>query len=259
MTPATAWRTGIEYSRTGVRRCQMQRQLFGFMTVLFCMPLVLALALSVGFPQASWVGPVTFVLSTITIIGGGLSLMVAVEASVRGEKIGLPTILRRAVGYLPRYVLTNAHTTVFYWSIMLPAIYLAGHLTAGRPVGLVVVAWALVVVVGVVVHLHTLFAPYMAVHSDLHPTRAAIEGFRLARSQFALSAATFVSATAGIGVPLLVAIGALWIYATREGPATAQLFDVALPYLMAALVQLVRPVMVASLHAMYEDFRPNAA
>jgi hypothetical protein len=256
MTAAMAWRAGLAYSRTGVRRCQMRRQLFGFLTVLFCLPVGLALALSVGFPQAPWLGPTTFVLSSITVIGGGLSLMVAVEASVRGESIGPATVIRRAIGYLPRYVLTNAHTTVFYWSIMGPAIYLAGTLTAGRPVGLVVAAWALVVVVGVVVHLHTLFAPYMAVHSDLHPTRAAIEGFRLARSQFALSAATFVSATAGIGVPLLLAIGALWIYATREGPATAQLFDVALPYLMAALVQLVRPVMVASLHAMYEDFRP---
>src|SRR5689334_7344807 len=110
MTPATAWRTGLEYSRTGVRRCQTRRQLFGFMTVLFCLPLVLALALSVGMPQAAWVGPVTFVLSSITVIGGGLSLMVAVEASVRGESIGLSTILRRAVGYLPKYILTNAHT-----------------------------------------------------------------------------------------------------------------------------------------------------
>src|SRR5206468_2685580 len=109
----------------------------------------------------------------------GLTLMVAVDASVHGETIGMWTIVRRAIGYLPKYILTNAHTTVFYWSILTPAIYLAGHLTAGRPVGMVVIAWAFVVVLGIVVHLHTLFAPYMAVHSDLHPTRAAIEGFRL--------------------------------------------------------------------------------
>lgn len=252
----TALRTGLAYSRVGIQRCRTQSQLIGFLTVMFCLPIVLALALSVGFPAATWLGPVTFVLSTTTVIGGGLTLMVAVDASVRGETIGMGTILRRALGYLPRYVLTNVHTTIFYWSILLPAIYLAGQVTIGRPVGVVVVVWALVVAIGTVVHLHTLFAPYMAVHSDLHPTRAAIEGFRLARNQFALSAATFVSATAGIGVPLLIAIGALWMYATREGPGTVALFDTALPFLIAGLVQLVRPVMVASLHAMYEDFRP---
>src|SRR5207237_10584153 len=118
VTPATAWRTGLAYSRTGVRRCQTRRQLFGFLTVLFCLPVVLALALSVGLPEAPWLGPVTFVLSSTTVIGGGLSLMVAVEASVRGETIGLATVIRRAIGYLPRYILTNAHTTIFYWSIM---------------------------------------------------------------------------------------------------------------------------------------------
>jgi len=87
-----AWRAGLAYSRAGVRRCQMRRQLFGFLTVLFCLPVGLALALSVGFPQAPWLGPTTFVLSSITVIGGGLSLMVAVEASVRGESIGPATV-----------------------------------------------------------------------------------------------------------------------------------------------------------------------
>src|SRR5947209_9256672 len=113
MSPATGWGTGLAYSRTGVRRCQTRRQLFGFLTVLFCLPLVLALGLSVGLPQAPWLGPVTFVLSSTTVIGGGLTLMVAVEASVRGEVVGTPRLLLRALGYLPRYLLTNAQTTVF--------------------------------------------------------------------------------------------------------------------------------------------------
>jgi hypothetical protein len=249
----TAWRTGLAYSRVGIERCRMEPQMFGFLTVLFCLPLVAALALSVGFPEAVWLGPVTFVLSSTTVVGGGLTMMVAVDASVRGERLSTWPLMRRAIGYLPRYLLTNAQTTVFYWSIMLPTITIVGQLTAGRPTGVVMAAWVLVTVLGLICHLHTMFAPYLAVHGDLSPPRAVLEGFRITRSQFATSAATFVSATAGIGVPVLVVIGALWLFATWEGPPTAKLFDVALPYLMAGLVQLVRPVMVASLHAMYED------
>lgn len=249
----TAWRTGLAYSRVGMQRCRMAPQMFAFLTVLFCVPLVVALALSVGLPEATWLGPVTFVLSSTTVVGGGLTLMVAVDASVRGESVSTLTLIRRAVGYLPRYVLTNAQTTVFYWGIMLPAITVAGHVTAGRPIGVVLAVWALVVVIGLICHLHTMFAPYLAVHGDLSPPRAVLEGFRITRSRFATCTATFVSATAGIGVPLLIVIGALWLFAAREGAPAVRLFDLALPYLMAGLVQLVRPVMVASLHAMYED------
>jgi hypothetical protein len=252
-----ALRTGLAYSRVGIQRCRMEPQLFGFLTVLFCVPLVLALALSVGFPEAIWLGPVTFVLSSTTVVGGGLTMMVAVDASVRGGRMGTWPLFRQAIGYLPRYLLTNAQTTLFYWSIMLPAITLAGSLTAGRPTGVVMAVWALVIVLGLICHLHTMFAPYLAVHGDLSPPRAVLEGFRITRSQFATSAATFVSATAGIGVPVLIAIGGLWVFATWEGAPAVRMFEVALPYLMAGLVQLVRPVMVASLHAMYEDVGPT--
>ena len=255
----TAWRTGLAYSRVGIQRCRLQPQLFGFLTVLFCAPLVIALALDVGMPDAPWLSPVTFVLSSITVVGGGLTMMMAVDASVHGEQVSTWTLIWRAIGYLPRYLLTNAQTTIFYWGIMLPVITIAGRVTAGRPTGVILVVWTLVVVLGLICHLHTMFAPYLAVHGDLSPPRAVLEGFRITRSQFATSAATFVSATAGIGVPILIVIGALWLYATREGPPAMHLFDAALPYLMAGLVQLVRPVMVASLHAMYEDVRPVRA
>jgi hypothetical protein len=257
-----AWRSGLGYSRAGVDLCRMRPQLFGLLTGLFCLPLALALALSVGAPEATWLGAATFVLTSVTVVGGGLTMMVAVDASTRGESLAASALLRRALGYLPRYLLTNAQTTLFFWSVMLPAIAVASRVTAGRPAWLAMVAWAIVVVLGIVCHLHTMFAPYLAICDGLPPPRAVVEGFRMTQRQLGTSAVTFVSAVAVVGLPLLVGLAALWAYASWEGPAAATRFDQALPYLMAGLVQMVRPVMVAAVHGLYADLsrdRPEAA
>jgi hypothetical protein len=257
-----AWRSGLGYSRAGVDHCRMRPQLFGLLTGLFCLPLALALALSVGAPEASWLGAATFVLTSVTVVGGGLTMMVAVDASTRGESLTASALLRRALGYLPRYLLTNAQTTVFFWSIMLPAIAIAGRVTVAQPAWLALAVWAIVVVLGIVCHLHTMFAPYLAICDGLPPPRAVVEGFRMTQRQLGTSAVTFLSAVAVVGLPLLVGLAALWAYASWEGPAAATRFDHALPYLMAGLVQMVRPVMVAAVHCLYADLargRPRAA
>ena len=256
-----AWRSGLGYSRAGLDHCRMRPQLFGLLTGLFCLPLALALALSVGAPEAVWLDAATFVLTSVTVVGGGLTMMVAVDASTRGESLRAGALLMRALGYLPRYLLTNAQTTVFFWSIMLPAIVLAGLVTAGRPAWLALLVWAVVVGLGIVCHLHTMFAPYLAICDGLPPPRAVVEGFRMTQRQLGTSAVTFLSAIAVVGLPLLVGLAALWAYASWEGPAASTRFDQALPYLMAGLVQLVRPVMVAAVHSLYEDLarqRPQA-
>src|SRR5947209_6517958 len=197
-----AWRAGLGYSRAGIEQCCLRPQLFGLLTVLFCLPVAAALALSVVYPVAGWLGPVTFVLTSITVVGGGLTMMVAVDADVHGERPGTATLIRRAIGYLPRYLLTNAQTTVFFWSIMLPAIALAGWISAGRSPSEALLVWAVVVVLGGVCHLHTMFAPYLAVCDGMPPPRAVLEGFRMTQSQLGTSAVTFVSAIAVVGLPL---------------------------------------------------------
>jgi hypothetical protein len=248
-----AWRSGLGYSRAGVAHCRMRPQLFGLLTGLFCLPLALALALSVGAPEAPWLGAASFILTSVTVVGGGLTMMVAVDASSRGESPSAGVLLSRALGYLPRYLLTNAQTTLFFWSIMLPAIVVAGLVTTGRPAWLAMIVWAVVVVLGIVCHLHTMFAPYLAIYDGLPPPRAVVEGFRMTQRQLGTTAVTFLSAVAVVGLPLLVGLAALWAYASWEGPAAATRFDHALPYLMAGLVQLVRPVMVAAVHGLYAD------
>jgi hypothetical protein len=248
-----SWRSGLGYSRAGVDHCRLRPQLFGLLTALFCLPLALALALTVGAPQATWLGAATFVLTSVTVVGGGLTMMIAVDASTRGESLAAGALLWRALGYLPRYLLTNAQTTLFYWSIMLPAIVLAGQVTTGRPAWLAMVVWAFVVVLGLVCHLHTMFAPYLAICDGLPPPRAVVEGFRMTQRELGTSAVTFVSAVAVVGLPLLIGVAALGAYASWEGPAASTRFDQALPYLMAGLVQLVRPVMVAAVHGLYAD------
>jgi len=254
-----AWRSGIGYSRAGVDHCRMRPQLFGLLTVAFCVPLVLALGLSVGAPEAVWLDAATFILTSVTVLGGGLTIMVAVDASTRGESPTAGVLLLRAVGYLPRYVLTNAQTTIFFWGIMLPAITLAGMVTAGRPVWVTMLVWTVVVLLGIVCHLHTMFAPYLAICDGLAPPRAVVEGFRMTQRDLGTSAVTFLSAVAVVGLPLLIGIAGLWAYASWEGPAAVTRFDQALPYLMAGLVQLVRPVMVAAVHSLYADrYRPRS-
>src|SRR5262245_1520518 len=213
-----AFRSGLGYSRAGVDHCRMRPQLFGLLTALFCLPLALALALSVGAPEATWLGAATFVLTSVTVVGGGLTMMVAVDASTRGESLAATALLLRALGYLPRYLLTNAQTTVFFWSIMLPTITLASRVTAGQPAWLSLTAWAVVVVVGIFCHLHTMFAPYLAICDGLPPPRAVVEGFRMTQRQLGTSAVTFLSAVAVVGLPLLVGLAGLWLCATWDGP-----------------------------------------
>lgn len=250
---STAWQAGMGYSRAGIRHCRLRRQLFGLLTGLFCLPLAAALLLSVALPASPGLSVATFVLTSITVVGGGLTMMVAVDALARGESLGTLALARRVLGYLPRYLLTNAQTTLFYWSIMLPAIVLAGRTTPGQPVWLQLAVWTGVVALGIVCHLHTMFAPYLAICGDLPAPRAVLEGFRLTRRELGTSAATFVSASGVIGLPLLIGIGLLWAFARYEGPPAVAQFDQALPYLTAGLVQLVRPVMVVAVHGLYED------
>jgi hypothetical protein len=247
------FRSGLGYSRAAVDHCRLRPLLFGLLTGLFCLPLAVALGLSVEAPDAIWLGAATFVLTSVTVVGGGLTMMVAVDASTRGEPLGPAGLLRRALGYLPRYLLTNAQTTVFFWSIMLPALVVAGEVTTDRPAWLAMIVWAAVVALGIVCHLHTMFAPYLAICDGVPPPRAVVEGFRMTQRELGTSAVTFLSAVSVVGVPLLVGLVALWLYASWEGPAAATRFDRALPYLMAGLVQLVRPVMVAAVHGLYAD------
>jgi hypothetical protein len=233
----------------------MRPRLFGLLTGAFCLPLAAALLLTVALPASPGLGVATFVLTSITVVGGGLTMMIAVDALARGEMLGSLALTRRVLSCLPRYLLTNAQTTVFYWSIMLPAIMLAGHETAGQPAPVQLAVWTVVVALGILCHLHTMFAPYLAICGDLPPPRAVLEGFRLTRRDLGTSAATFVSATGVIGIPILLGIGVLWALAQHEGAPAMARFDQALPLLTAGLVQLVRPIMVVAVHGLYEDLR----
>jgi hypothetical protein len=53
-------------------------------------------------------------------------------------------------------------------------------------------------------------------------------------------------------------LGGAWFLAASEGYASTSRLDEALPYLVAGLIQLVRPVMVAAVHGLYEDLRAAA-
>ena len=245
---SSSLQSGLAYSRAGLRLCERNPRPLLTLVALFVWPALLPLVLTLS-PLAE------LLLTSLTVVGGGMTLIVAVDSLARGERLGLAALLLRALRLLPRYLLTNLQTTIVFWSVMLPLLTVVTRVADGRPPLVGFVLWALVIAFGLTWHLQTLFAPYLALCGGLSPIDAVLQGFRMLHGRRATTMATFLTAGAFAGLPSLLVVLALHEIASREGAAAVARFDHALPYLTTAVVQLIRPVLTASVHRLYEDLR----
>lgn len=220
---------------------------------IFVVPVSLAGLLAALAPAWQWGALVRLGLTAVTVVGGHLTLVVAVEAIGRGETPSLGAVLRRSLACLPRYLATNALTTALFWSIMVPATTLVAAASADRPAWVAVGLWTTLAMLGLTWHLHTLFAPYLAICAGMSPPGAVRAGFRMVRGQVGTAAATFVTAAAGAALPSVAILAALWMIAMHDGAGAVARLDLILPYLVTAMIELVRPILVASVHGLYED------
>lgn len=227
------------------------------LTTLYALPALLTSLLAWSVPEPRlWQQAILLALPWITIVLGAVVIMVAVGLQARGQRVDAGRATQVAVRWVPRYVWTNAHTSVIFWVPIGALLTLRQWQAATWPVSghlepAVDALWWLVLA-GVALYLHTrtLLAPFLAVHADLPATLAALEAWRLGGRHLALCLATLVLGSLPVGVPLVL----FGFVIARSVPDSAR--DALLaagPALVWASIQALRPVLIGALYLLYRE------
>jgi len=249
---STVWLQSATYVRWGLGVVRRAPGLYLLIAVVYATPALLAGFLPVLLPApALWRQALTVVLPWITILLGAVVVMVAVGYHARGRSIDLARATSVAVGWVPRYLWTNVHTSLIFWApvglVFAARSWQEGALPLMVVPEVVVDALWWLVIAGLALYLHTrtLLAPFLAVHADLPGTLAALEAWRLGGQHFSICLATLIVGSLPVGLPLgLLAFGVLRLSGDGQGAA---------PDLAWALIQAVRPVLIAALYSLYRD------
>jgi hypothetical protein len=186
-------------------------------------------------------------LPWITITLGNISVVLAVEAIDAGKPIIPSEILPAAVRWLPRYLWANGITTVLFWGIFIPAQGGLGMLTDhwGWP------SFTVIVLLGIPMlfwHVRLVFATYAAIVDDQPGVRSVLISIGIAHRRWRMVVAAFV--------------GSVLVEGPVIGPIYLLIQGITNPYVAGGftwmLIMLMRPIFIATLHEIYEDYRPAA-
>jgi hypothetical protein len=258
VTVLATGRAGMAYARLGLTEAGRSLGVHLRVLAAYATPALLAsyLAATIAEPgpleQASIVG-----LTWITAVVGTVVVMVVVSSLARGRQTGLARATVTALTWVPRYFWTNVHTTIVFWvpiglllelgawkaAMVTPSAGMLGPLADG-------LWWLLIAIVALCLHTRTLLAPFLAVHADLPGTLAALEAWRLSGRNFGLCLATFVFACLPTALP--IGAVALTLAVTLPGPVLGMLLA-AWPNLVWVGNQMVRPVLIPAVYALYND------
>ena len=195
-------------------------------------------------------------LPWLTAVLGTVVVMIAVGYHARGQRVGFGRASREALGWVPRYFWTNCHTSVIFWvpiGLLLEARLWLGVFIPSQDAAKVTLGllwWLVTGLVAVTLHTRTVVAPFLAVHSDLPGTLAALEAWRLSGRHFPLCLSTFVVASLPVALPL--ALVGLGLIITLPG-ADLVAWQAALANLVLAGIQAIRPVLIPALYVLYRD------
>jgi hypothetical protein len=224
---------------------------------VYAAPSLIAGYLTATVPEPDlWQRAAILGLPWITVVLGTVVVMVTVSYQAQGRSIGLGLATWEASRWVPRYLWTNAHTSLIFWIPVGLVLQLRNWQEAalpvpGMPAAAVVLLWWLVTgAVALYLHTRTVLAPFLAVHGDLPGTLAAIEAWRLSGRYFALCFGTFVAGALPVALPLGLAVLGL---AVMLPDAALEALLPAAPDLTWAGIQAVRPVLIPSLYALYKD------
>ncbi|MDQ2905170.1 MAG: hypothetical protein M3Y81_16680 [Chloroflexota bacterium] len=241
------WYQAARYVAAGIRLCR--RDTPGLVTLvgLFMLPPLAAVIVgSQPGPVAYWVATV---LPWITITFGNIAIVLAIEAIDAGQAVIPARILPSAIRWFPRYIWTNGITTALFWGLFTPLQW-GLNLEAQRLNWPSFVPLAFLVLPMLIWHVHLVFATYAAIVDDHPGIRSVLISIGLTRSRWLMVAAAFA--------------GSVMVEAPIVGPLYFMiLFKIANPLVAEgftwALIMLMRPIFVATLHEIYEDYRPALA
>jgi len=252
------WRQAIAYVAAGLRICRKDISgLLALVGLFIVPPLVAVIVGSQPGPVAYWVAQA---LPWITITLGNISVVLAVEAIDRGEPVIPSKILPAAVLWWPRYMWANTITTVLFWIIFdSDPIHLGPITIELLPVQLAKLtnhlgwpSFAPLLILGLPMlfwHVRLVFATYAAIVDDQRGLRSVIISIGIAHKRWLMVVAAFVGSVVVEGP---IALPAYLLIQQVTNPLVAGGFT-------WVLVMAMRPIFIATLHEIYEDYRPAAA
>ncbi|MBX5449915.1 hypothetical protein [Thermogemmatispora sp.] len=237
------WKQAMLYVLAGLRICR--RDIAGIITLvgLFSLPSLAAVVVG-SYPGtlAYWIGTA---LPWITITLGNISMVLAIEALDAGQPIIPAQILPAAIRWFPRYIVTNGITTLLFWGLFTPLQWLISQETAR-------LNWPsyapllLLIIPMLIWHVHLVFATYAAI-VDNHPgLRSVIISINVARRRWLMVATAFVGSVL-VEAPVVAPLYLLILHVTNPVVATGFTW---------MLIMFMRPLFIATLHEIYEDYRP---
>ncbi len=240
------WRQAATYVAAGTRICR--RDIPGLATLVGLFMLPSFGAVIVGSQPGTLAGWIATGMTWITITLGNISLVLAIEAIDSGSPVVPAAILPAAVRWLPRYLWANGITTVLFWGLFTPAQWILNW---------VVARWdwpsftsiALLLFPMLFWHVRLVFATYAAIVDNQPGARSVAISIGIAHRRWRMVVAAFV--------------GSVLLEAPVAGPLYLLILQIANPAVAGgftwALIMLMRPLFIATLHEIYEDFRPAHA
>ncbi|MDE2815234.1 MAG: hypothetical protein OXK81_00865 [Chloroflexota bacterium] len=245
------------YFATGLSLINRRRGTYALLTALYVAPALLAALLAVMIAEPNiWQQALLYLLRSITVVLGTLAVMVMVSFHAQGREIGIARASWLGLHWVFRYLWTNAHTSLIFWVPTTALLWL--HARQGEVVPLEGgfqpladgIWWIIIGVLALAIHTRTMLAPFLAVHGDLPGTLATTESWRLGGRSFRTCLSTLVLASAPIAIPLSIAGGGLLLTLPS---AQRAFFLIALPDLTWAAIQLIRPLLIPAVYALYKD------
>jgi hypothetical protein len=253
---AEGWWVGIAYLRRGLAISRRAPRLYLSITFVYALPALLSAWLVSHYGRAAmWQQAAPFGLSWITIVLGTVVIMIAVGCHARQQSPGLGQATLYALSWLPRYLWTNVHTSIVFWGPIGLLLVLRGWQQQMLPVagtaelGLNGLWWLLLGATALYLHARTLLAPFLAVHADLPATLAALEAWRLSGRALVPCLSTLIVASLPLVLMLVLGVSVLLMPAAELRRAVGS----ALPELLSAAIQIVRPVLIPATYWLYTD------
>ncbi|GEM_PF-1148533 len=259
------WRQAAAYVAAGLRICRKDIPGLIALVGLFTLPpLATVIIGSLPDAQAAWTiarlpwmtitlpGSVAawaaFLLPWITITFGNISVVLAVEAIDAGQPVTPRLLLPATIRWWPRYFWANTITTILFWGIFTPLQWVLDPLAArwGWPSFTPLVVLLLPMLFW---HVRLVFATYAAIVDDQPGIRSVRISIGIAHRRWKMAAGAFALSVIIEG-PIVGPLYLLILQVTNPIVAGGYTW---------ALVMLMRPIFIATLHEIYEDFRPAAA
>jgi len=240
------WKQSALYVASGVRICR--QDISGLVTLVGLFMLPPLAAVIVGSQPGALAFWVASALPWITITLGNIAIVLAVEAIDAGQPVVPAQILPAAVRWLPRYLWANGITTVLFWGLFTPLQSVVTQQTNSW--GWIGIAPLAILILPMLFwHVRLVFATYAAIVDDQPGVRSVVISIGIAHRHWLMVAAAFALSVI-IEAPI---VGPLYLLVLKiTNPLVAGGFT-------WAIVILMRPIFIATLHEIYQDFRPAAA